>query len=602
MVPAKACRIALILPVDISRIVATMKMFTDSTAVPTCVWLWLTVLVACVCHVPGARSAVVLNEVLYDPAGADGGHEYVELYNNGTAAVDLEHLSLEFANGAVGDQWAVRWRGHADDVLLPGEVWLIVDQGWAEEDPDAVAALGLQNGPDAIRLTDREVVIDLLGYGALEEPALYEAVPHPGTGSGRALARHPDGFDTDHNDVDWLIATELTPGAPNVRLLSLSVESVQLDPPSQLVPTEAVTLTVVLLNNGLNNLDTGHVSLEGNLGTILTQSDWELLAPGEQRMWSGSWDPLDSGLIDLTLVVETTGLRFNLPAGQVWIGVPELTFGEVMPAPESSAPEWFELVAVHDTDLAGWSVADDGGSWKFLTSLVLTQNDRAVVTADRDAHEMWIAQRIRSGAPWPCSVDPERNVVTLTSSWPTLNNTAGVDADRADRLLLRRPDGLIVDHVAWGGRYLSPQAGRSLERIAVPPHGDSTRNWNVCTAVFGSTPGCRNSSDPYGGTQQPLQATPKRFPSNTGTTFRFQIIESEYSWDLALLDLNGQVTRRLGGDELGAGPRSIVWGGENDQGGPVRPGPWIALLRTRSWTGSVLRRERVVVVVERGRP
>ncbi len=578
------------------------KIFTDSSVVPPCAWLWLTVLTVCVSQGSAARAAVVLNEVLYDPAGADGGHEYVELYNNGPEVVDLEHVSLEFANGAVGDHWAVRWSGDADDVLLPGDVWLIVDQGWSEEGADAVAALGLQNGPDAIRLTEWGLVVDLLGYGALEQPALYEATPHPGSGSGRALARQPDGLDTDHNDIDWFIADELTPGAPNVRLFSLDIESVQLDPPCQLTPAEPLTLALVLLNNGLNDLEVGQVRLVGNQGTILVRTEWAPLAPGEQRVWTGSWDPWENGLTELTFVVETSGLQFELPAGQVWVGVPELFFGEVMPAPESGAPEWFELVAGRDTDLAGWSVADDGGSWKSLSSLNLTQGDRAVVTSDRDAHAMWIAQRIWLGAPWPCSVDPERNVVTLTSSWPTLNNTAGADADRADRLLLRRPDGLIVDYVAWGGRYLPPQSGRSLERIAVPPHGDSARNWNVCTAVFGSTPGCRNSSDPFVAAQQSLQASPKRFPVNTGTTFRFRIVEPENSWDLALLDLNGKVARRLGGDELGAGPRSIVWSGDDDHGEPVRPGPWIALLRTRNEAGGVLHRHRVVVVVERGRP
>ncbi len=60
---------------------------------------------------PGARidgraytllpGSVLLSEVLYDPTGADGDLEWVELYNPGTAAIDLSELCL----GAGGDDY-----------------------------------------------------------------------------------------------------------------------------------------------------------------------------------------------------------------------------------------------------------------------------------------------------------------------------------------------------------------------------------------------------------------------------------------------------------------------------------------------------------------
>ena len=60
--------------------------------------------------VSGASAqAPVINEVYYDPEGADAGHEFVELYNAGPQSVSLIGVRLEFANGADGPVWQTRW-------------------------------------------------------------------------------------------------------------------------------------------------------------------------------------------------------------------------------------------------------------------------------------------------------------------------------------------------------------------------------------------------------------------------------------------------------------------------------------------------------------
>ena len=97
-------------------------------------------------------TAVVINEVLYDPPGADAGGEFVELLNPGPGPVDLAGFRLEFANGADGPAWQIRWQGGADDHLDPGAVFLLVDTGWTGPPGQAEVRLALQNGPDAVRL------------------------------------------------------------------------------------------------------------------------------------------------------------------------------------------------------------------------------------------------------------------------------------------------------------------------------------------------------------------------------------------------------------------------------------------------------------------
>ncbi len=79
---------------------------------------------------PGARAdgswftvpagAILLSEVLYDPTGADGGKEWIELYNASGETVDLSTLSL----GAGGDDYATS-QVQLEGTLDPGETFVV---------------------------------------------------------------------------------------------------------------------------------------------------------------------------------------------------------------------------------------------------------------------------------------------------------------------------------------------------------------------------------------------------------------------------------------------------------------------------------------------
>jgi hypothetical protein len=63
---------------------------------------------------------VVLNEVFYDPAGADAGFQFVELINRSAAVVALAGWRLEASDGAEPGRWRALWTGAAGDVIVPG--------------------------------------------------------------------------------------------------------------------------------------------------------------------------------------------------------------------------------------------------------------------------------------------------------------------------------------------------------------------------------------------------------------------------------------------------------------------------------------------------
>src|SRR5678810_542369 len=109
-------------------------------------------------------STLVLNEVLYDPPGADAGREFVEFYNASDSPLPLAGLELEVGDGAHPGIWRHAWTGTAGE-LGAGALFVIAGDSLAA---GARLATDLQNGPDAVRLRRGAEVLDRLGYGALD--------------------------------------------------------------------------------------------------------------------------------------------------------------------------------------------------------------------------------------------------------------------------------------------------------------------------------------------------------------------------------------------------------------------------------------------------
>jgi hypothetical protein len=162
-----------------------------------------------------ALPALVLNEIDYDQVGADAGG-FVELYNAGLGAADLEGLALVFVDGATGSEYR---RRPLSGALAAGAY--------------RVVRVDAQNGaPDGVGLYDTryEGVIDALSYeGAIERAyigpfahslvagnALPAWVADSNTVTG-SLARLPNGGDTGDLATDWAFTTAVTPGAANMR-------------------------------------------------------------------------------------------------------------------------------------------------------------------------------------------------------------------------------------------------------------------------------------------------------------------------------------------------------------------------------------------------
>jgi len=552
-----------------------------------------------------APGTVTLNEVLYDPDGADGGHEFVELHNGGPTPVCLSGIRLQFANGAVGDVWHGRWTGGPADTLASGGLFLVVDQGWQGPAPDAVASLGLQNGPDAVRLERDGEVLDLLGYGDLAHAALYEGQPHAGAGGGASLARRPDGHDTDRNHLDWTVLARPTPGEPNYPTYGLEIASSRAEPPSLTGPGRDVALDLDIVVSGLSALPAAEVRLVDGDGSVL-DAVWSAgVVSGAAGRLVFHWQPSRAGTADLHLhwsLPESAGACLVAPVGRYVADLPPLVLAEVMAAPSNDACEWVEVAVAGaaSVDLGDYALADADGGTCALPSRLLSPGERCVLVQSFETYDRWWGVILGGADAWPCPVvSPEHHALEPAGSWPTLNNSAPADREYADRIHLLDDAGTVLDHATVGWAGAAVPSGRSLERSGLAPTGHDLRLWRASTATTGSTPGCENALEaevPAAGSLVVTGGT-----GDDGLLFTFALGDPERAWRLEIFDLTGRRVRSLGGDALGAGPRRITWDGADDRGRSLSREAVIALLTVTGADGARIRRIKTLAVVGGGR-
>lgn len=555
-----------------------------------------------ICLLAAARveATLVINELLPDPAGADAGHEFVELLNSGDVPADLGGVRLEFANGADGAVWQLRWTGPSGLALAPGARFLIVDRGWTGNAPaDAEVSLALQNGPDAVRLVQAGAVLDLVGYGALTDTLLMESRPAP-SAPGRSLARRPDGRDTGDNRADF-VAAEPSPGLPNFATRALVAVETVVEPPSLGRAGATVAIAARLRNDGVQDLPTLRLRLACGPDTVGALLD--AAASGQERDLEWLLRPRLEGQWPLELRAELSDPAETLVValGRLQVGEAGLQLSEVLGAPRSGQGEWIELEALAGTSAGpgAYRLRDDDGTWVELPPLALAGGQRIVVAEDSLALAGWLAAN-RDGPPDAGGCDAP---LLQLAPWPALNNSPPETRTRADRVLLADSLGTILDHVDLGADGRALNGDRSLERVTDGPPGMGVARWAESLAATGATPGCPNSVNPPDGAGSGapglLAAEPavaSRELGQVAVHLRFEVPAAAAGWDMGVYDLDGRGVRDLGGDRLGPGPRALFWDLLDDQGRPVAAGGYVAVVRWRAPGGGPAALRRLLVV------
>lgn len=163
----------------------------------------------------GGWGSLKINEVLYNPDGADGGQDWLELYNAGSDTVILDGGSVQAAKSEWDEQYVF-----PGGVSLAAGEYLVIG-GDEADDADLVGDIDLGTGSegDGLRIVDCEGTVqdtvlwgDEGGDGLTDDAGSESLVPTVDESS--SIGRYPDGADADEI-TDWNAYAAPTPGAAN---------------------------------------------------------------------------------------------------------------------------------------------------------------------------------------------------------------------------------------------------------------------------------------------------------------------------------------------------------------------------------------------------
>ena len=545
---------------------------------------------------PAGAAAVVLNEIYYDQPGADAGYEFIELWNPADTTVSLAGFRLQAGDGAGPARWRSLWQGTVADAIPP-RARFVIGEAQVLPAPDRVTVLGLENGPDAVRLVAPDASTQTVGYGALTYTEYFEGAPAPDVDAGYSLGRLPDGADTHDNAQDFAPLSPPTPGAPNRPERDVALEGTA---PSQLLsPGQSARLAAVLVNRGTGALQanearvllwaarapeepTGLAGASDAPGDLSPDSlvaetpALDGLAPGDSLPVALGWTPPESGAyrLSLTARIDDDGVAGNdRLESYVRAGVGPLVVSEVMYAPRPGDPEWIEVRARarQAVDLTRFRLEDANGKPARIDPrvfAVLEPDSAAILTADPDA---FLAAHAGS-----------RSRVFACAPWPVLNNAASSHGDPADRVTVLDDRGCLSDEMSYEG---GGPSGYSLERRDLDAMGNTSENWGV-SAIAGGTPLAPNSLlvPP---SRAGLQLSSRVWRRGMGPP-RLQVAY-HLSWERVLLrvsvyDARGRERSCLM-EGPGAASGTLEWDGRGSGGESLPPGAYLVALEARSAEG-----------------
>ena len=557
-----------------------------------CFWVFLPVLASA----PRAESTrVVINEVLYDPAGSDGGLEFVELYNRSGEAVSLESWTFETGNGNYQENWKLEWTGSQQDTIGAGGFFLLGEEGVVPE-PDVVTALDLQNGPDGCRLSDPVGVTDVVGWGNLVFEEYFEGEPAPDPKSGSSIGRDPDGLDTGSNRRDFVCLASPTPADYNHPPKDLEFLVLSLSRYTPVALSE-IDLVCIVANAGTEASGSGAVLAACAGGCVDSTALSEDICPAETTrivLRLPNPGPGRHEAMGWLACGEDRWSGNDTVFASIVVPPPPLVVNEIMFMPDGCDCEWIEVLNRSGSPLVlkGWTLEDSRANPKIIADHDLTLGDGEflVLVEDEDI--------FRAIHP-----DVSRAVFRRPSGgWSTLNDVDG-PLGFADAVVIRDPYGTVVDSVAYTESWTDP--GRSVERIDPDESSPSAANWSPHYGAQASSPGSANSVSfhlPVAGSI--LSLSSKVFnPNSDGEDNLVAVSMSLPGCCLARLsvfDVNGRPIRRLiDGEEVDSG-RVTFWDGLCDDGARAATGIYLVMLEARVYSsGETLRARSPLILVRR---
>ncbi len=237
---------------------------------------------------------------------------------------------------------------------------------------------------------------------------------------------------------------------------------------------------------------------------------------------------------------------------------PLLIITEFLANPEVSGPdEWVEIVNLSEQALSMRSlrIGDSSAS----SAIPLLFDDYI------QPGQYWVLAENETAF---LSHYPDFNgTIVQVPSWPSLNNTG-------DRVTLVGAGGEIIDSVSFRTTH---DDNHSWERMEMATDHAMIDEWTISVDPSGATPGEENSVDPDAAGTFTVSVAPNPIYLSAGEEMQidYQLEIGEHV-TLKVFDRSGRLVRTLA-DDTPAATGSVTWDATNDDGGRVRPGPYILL-------------------------
>ncbi len=416
---------------------------------------------------------VVINEILYDPDGSDGGYEWIELYNTSGESISLSNWSIQKAGSEFEHivTFPDSFQINAQSYFLVGEEYV--------PNIDFSCELSFQNGgsaTDGIRLVSPDSLFtDTILYDSPNSNGLPDDISNPGeyfapnVNSDNTLARIEDGIDTNNCEIDFFECIEPTPGSSNFYPVDLAIFYIDI-----LLNGEEYWIETMVHNLSTEIVDNSEATLDISInGTFLETYELPELPAGDSTCVSYNIGDLSEIYSTFRIEVNYSSdnnLENNIAANSILIDKSPIILNELMFNPESGNQEWVELFNRAECGYCvdNFNITDaSGGNITIYGSL--NSGEYLVVCQDKNL--------LINTYP---DLNPEKVIESL--NWTALNNSG-------DSLILSDSLGTKFDSTYYFGN--SCTTDYSLERVN--PYDDENILWEECIDENGGTPTMPNS-------------------------------------------------------------------------------------------------------------
>lgn len=532
----------------------------------------LVLLVFCCSQILATR--VVINEVCYDPEGADGTKEWIELFNAGSSEVNLYGSRIYSGGSSYTLDYVF-----PHFILRPGRFVLV--GGDAVANTHLSCNFSFQNGgsaSDAIRYVSADslysdtVIYDEPNSNALIDDSGIAGISFAADVSqGYSLARICDGFDTDTCATDFYAEAKPTPGAPNRSYADYGITgaafsilghqqllSFYICNYSVFSPPESALLTVWQEDQLWHEVQILPIPARDSIHIEI------LLQPLMQMVEISLTLPNDPNPENNYYLLSPYAIQIQAPL-----------LNEVFAAPLPGKQEWLELyqeaVPRSSTD---YVIRDASGNRSSFTLPALP------------GYYVLCNNALAFLQDYPSC--PASKVIQ-SRGWANLNNNG-------DELYLYDEEELIpLDAMSYSAQQL--QSGKSLER-----HLDQEQNviWKISTHPDGASPANANLQNVLPPQDERLKIIGSPLSTQFGEklSISYNLPDDPSRVNCQVFDLNGHSIKILASNTLVSARGNLYWDGRKQGGSPAPRGLYLLLWESQGASGGKTYRKQMTAVLK----